>query len=378
MPRTPPAASLAALVLALLVVVACAPARAPAAPEAARARGSAAAPAAAQPAADQPADSQAVASFYRGKTVRIIVAFPAGGGFDIVGRLVAKYIGKYLPGNPNVIVENMPGAASLVAATHVYNAAPKDGTVIGVVNGGATVVEELFGSAGVQYDSTKMQFIGAPSIFSYVVVAGKDAGIKRFEDLVGPNAPQLVLGASNPGSTTYDAPTLLREIFGANLKVVSGYEGTTPILQAIDRGEVQAIVNPWESLKPSINDRVKNGDFVVLGQFTDTPLKDLPGVPEFTEMATTDEQRQLLRLGVVVPARFAVQYFVPPGVPAERVRALEAAFAQTMADPAFRADAERVNAEIDPLSGAELHQLVVEYLSMPADVKAKLQQALRP
>ena len=180
------------------------------------------------------------------------------------------------------------------------------------------------------------------------------------------------------GSTTYDAPILLQDIFGANLKVVSGYDGTAPIMLAIDRGEVQAIFNPWESLKPAVYDRVQSGEYLILGQFTEQPLKDLPNVPEFLKLASTDEQRQLLRLGIIVPARFAVQYFVAPGVPADRVQALETAFAQTMADQEFRADAVRVNVEIDPLTGAQLHQLVMDYLSMPADVKATLQKVLRP
>jgi tripartite-type tricarboxylate transporter receptor subunit TctC len=371
MPGRAPRRRLGALALVLLVLAACAPARA-------SSPGGSTAGSPAQSAPAKAPDAQATADFYRGKTVRLVIAFPAGGGFDIVGRLVARYIGKYIPGNPTVIVENMPGAASMLAASNVYNVAPKDGTVIGVVNGGATVVEQLFGASGVQYDAAKMQYLGAPHVFSYVLLAGKGADVTRFDEMVGPNAKQLVIGASNPGSTTYDAPILLKEVFGADMKVVSGYDGTAPILLAIDRGEVQALFNPWESLKPAVNDRVKAGDYLILGQFTEQPLKDLPNVPEFVRLASTEEQRQLLRMGVIVPARFAVQYFVAPGVPADRVQALQTAFDQTMADAEFRAEAERVNVEVDPLTGAQLQQLVVDFLSMPADVKARLQKVLRP
>jgi tripartite-type tricarboxylate transporter receptor subunit TctC len=379
MPGVAPLRRLGVLALVLLVLGACSPART-SSPGGSTAGGEASSPAggAAQSVPAKAPAAQGTADFYRGKTVRLIIAFPAGGGFDIVGRLVAKHIGKYIPGNPTVIVENMPGAASMLAASNVYNVAPKDGTVIGVVNGGATVVEQLFGASGVQYDSARMQFLGAPHVFSYVLLAGKDAQVTRFDELVGPNAKQLVIGASNPGSTTYDAPILLKEVFGADMKVVSGYDGTAPILLAIDRGEVQALFNPWESLKPAVYDRVKAGEYLILGQFTEQPLKDLPNVPEFLKLASTDEQRQLLRLGVIVPARFAVQYFVAPGVPADRVQVLESAFDQTMADAEFRAEAERVNVEVDPLTGAQLHQLVMDFLSMPADVKAKLQKVLRP
>jgi tripartite-type tricarboxylate transporter receptor subunit TctC len=380
MPGRSPLRRIGALALVLLVLTACAPARgsSPAGGPAASPTGSPAQSAPAQSAPARAPDAPATADFYRGKTVRIVVAFPAGGGFDIVGRLVAKYIGKFTPGNPTVIVENMPGAASMLAASSIYNLAPKDGTVIGVVNGGATVVEQLFGASGVQYDAARMQYLGAPYVFSYVLLAAKAADVPRFTDVVGPNAKQLLVGATNPGSTTYDAPILLHDISGANLKVVSGYDGTAPILLAIDRGEVQAIFNPWESLKPTVYDRVQSGDYLILGQFTEQPLKDLPNVPEFLKLASTDEQRQLLRLGIIVPARFAVQYFVAPGVPADRVQALETAFAQTMADQEFRADAARVHVEIDPLTGAQLRQLVMDYLSMPADVKARLQKVLRP
>jgi tripartite-type tricarboxylate transporter receptor subunit TctC len=240
------------------------------------------------------------------------------------------------------------------------------------------VVEQLFGSSAVQYDASKMRYLGAPGIFTYVLVTSKNSGFTKFEDFLGPGGREIVLGGSNPGSATYDAPILVKEVLGANVKVVSGYAGTTPILQALEKGEVDAFFNPWESVKPAIADRVKEGEFLILGQFSDAPHPDLPNVPDIVKMASSAEARELLRMGVVVPAQFSVQYFLAPGVAENRAMALESAFARTMADKEFLEDAAKTNSDITPLTASQLAKLVNDFLGMPADLKTKLQSVLRP
>ena len=205
----------------------------PTEPEAGRASGAPARPAAgrsaAAPTAAEAAPSdEGVASFYRGKTVRIVVGFPPGGGYDTYARAIARHLGQYVPGNPTVIVDNMPGAGSLVAANNVYNAAPKDGTVI-VLFSGAAVGQQLFGAPEIRFDATRFDYLGVPVGDTAVVHLHQRAGVTSFEQLVGPNAKEIVLGGSAAGSLNVDAATLLRDVLGANIKLVTGYPGSAPI-----------------------------------------------------------------------------------------------------------------------------------------------------
>ncbi|MBI4492055.1 MAG: hypothetical protein HY690_04610 [Chloroflexi bacterium] len=331
-----------------------------------------------KPAAKPAFDEQAVADFYRGKTVKIIVTFPPGGSFDVNSRLMAKYMSKLIPGNPTIIVENMPGAAGLLGTNHVYNVAPQDGTVIGVTNGSATVLEQLFGGQAVQYDARKLLYLGAPFPFSYVLIVGKASGFKQFDQVLGPSARQIVLGGSAPGSATYDAPILVREMLGGNVKLVPGYPGVPERALAIERGEIDGAFEVWEGAKVAILPKLQGGELLLLAQFTDAPLKDLPNTPTVLSFARSEEQRQLLRLGIVVPGQFSVQYFLAPGVPGDRVQALKAAWAKTTLDQEYLAEAKKANLEIQPLSGEQLQKLVLEFLDMPADLKTKLKNAMRP
>ncbi|HEX2228944.1 MAG TPA: tripartite tricarboxylate transporter substrate-binding protein [Candidatus Binatia bacterium] len=322
-------------------------------------------------------DEKSVAEFYRGKTVRIIVGFSAGGGYDQYSRLIGRHLSKYIPGNPAVIVENMPGVGSIIAANHLYNASPKDGTVIGNISG-PIVLEQLFGTPSIQFDMAKFRYLAVPVSETYLMIVTKKAGITKFDELIGPKSKQVSMGAI-PGSTVEHAPILARDVLGANLKVVSGYKGTADVRLALDSGEVDGFFNTWVSSKVTSFDKVKNGDWIVLAQLSDKPIKDLivPNVPTITDIAKTEEHRLILKYGTSTPNNFGKVYVSPPGTPAERAKALEVAFAKVFTDKELLADASKGKLEIDPLIGEEIHKLVAEFLGMSPELKTKLQAALK-
>jgi tripartite-type tricarboxylate transporter receptor subunit TctC len=322
-------------------------------------------------------NEKAVADFYHGKTVRIVVGFSAGGGYDQYSRVIARHLSKHIPGNPNVLVDNMPGVGSIIAANHIYNAAPKDGTVIANISG-PIVLEQLFGAPSVQFDMAKLIYLAVPVSESYLMIAHKRTGIKKFEDLRGDSSKQLSVGAI-PGSTVEHAPILVKEALNANLKIVSGYKGTADVRLALDSGEVDGFFNTWTSSKITSYDKIKSGEWVLLAQLTEKPMKDLivPNVPTIQKIARSEEQRLLLKYGTSTPNDFGKVYVLPPGVPADRSQALEMAFAKVLKDKELLADADKGKLEIDPLIGNTITKLVTEFLGMPTDLKNKLQTVLK-
>jgi tripartite-type tricarboxylate transporter receptor subunit TctC len=385
--RAPGLLGLATLAVLLLSAAACAPAPAakpsgatpppPAAKPASSAPTTAPAPETASSATSAPApDERALANFYRGKTMRIIVGTSAGGGYDTYSRAIGRHLGKYIPGSPTIIVENMPGAGSMIASNHLYNVAPKDGTVIGNIYG-ELVLNQVFGGSNVQYDMGRYEYLGVPVAESYIMIVHRRAGIRSFDELLGPNSKQLVVG-SIANSTVENAPLILRDGFGANIQIVSGYQGTSNIRQAIDSGEVDGFFNSWQSVKITNRAEIESGDWVVLAQLGDQPLADLPqSAPTIRDIAKTDEQRDLLLYGTYYPNTFAKAYVLPPGVPADRVAMLQSAFLRTLEDPEFLADVERTRLEIAPVDGQRTRQLVLETLNLPANIKSRLQPLIK-
>jgi tripartite-type tricarboxylate transporter receptor subunit TctC len=323
-----------------------------------------------------PFDEKDIAAFYKGKTVRIIVGFPAGGGYDSYSRVIGRHLGKHIPGNPTVIVDNMPGAGSIVAANHIFNVAPKDGTIIGNV-AGPIILEQLFGNPGVQFDMAKFRYLAVPVPEVYLMLVNRRSGITKLEELLGAKARQATFGGI-PNNTIEHAPLLMRDVVGANIKVVSGYKGSADIRLAMDSGEVDGFFNTWTSAKISALELIKNGEWVILAQLADTPLPDLPfsKVPTIGAIAKNEEQRELLRLGAAVPSQFAKMYLISPGVPPKRAAALESAFMRTFQDRDFLKDAEKGKIEIDPLSGAKTSALVSQSLAMSAGLKTRLKSVL--
>ena len=322
-------------------------------------------------------DEKAVANFYQGKTVRIVVGFSAGGGYDQYSRVIARHLSKYIPGNPAVIVDNMPGVGSIIAANHVFNAAPKDGTIIGNISG-PIVLEQLFGSPSVQFDLAKFRYLAVPVSESYLMIVHKRTGITKFDEIRGEKGKQVTFGAI-PGSTVEHAPIMVKEALNANLKIVSGYKGTADVRLALDSGEVDGFFNTWVSSKITSYDKIKSGEWVLLAQMTEKPMKDLivPNVPTIQMISRSEEQRLMLKYGTSTPNEFGKVYVLPPGVPVDRAQALETAFARVFNDKGLRADTDKGKLEIDPLIGNSIQKLVVEFLGMPADVKNKLQTVLK-
>ena len=323
-------------------------------------------------------DERAVADFYRGKIIRIIVGFPPGGGADVYSRLIARHLGRFIPGNPTLVVSNMPGAGSIIAGNYIFNSGAKDGTEIGMLNG-AAILEQLFESPGVHFNMAKFRYLAVPVNETYVMIVARHSGITKFTELVGPSAKPAVFGAI-PNSTLEHAPILLRDALRANLKIVSGYKGSADIRLAIDSGEIGGFFNPWSTIKPTALDKFKSGEWLVIAQLTDQPLRDLPatGIPTIVDLTKDETHRLLLRYGTSAPNQFGKVYMLPLAVSADRAAALETAFLTAFSDQSFLADAEKSKLEITPIFGADIQKIVTDFLGMPREVKARLQQSLRP
>lgn len=318
---------------------------------------------------------ESVAGFYRGKTITIVVGSSPGGGYDLYGRLIARFLGRHLPGNPAVGVQNMPGAASNVAAAHVYNVAPKDGTTIGAIFMGA-VVDPLFGDLKRQtHDTQKFQYIGNANVDAYVCLVRGDAPVKNLADAF---TNELVVGGSADGASTRDFPSMLRNLLGVKFKIVAGYPGTREINLALEKGEIQgACGETWSSVAATYPAWFRSGLVKPLVQEANVgyPELDALGVPLARQFAKTDEQRQILEL-VYSQAAFGRPYVVAPETPAERVSALRRAFMETMTDPDLVAEARKLNVDIAATRGEDLQALIGKLYATPADVVAKARAAI--
>jgi tripartite-type tricarboxylate transporter receptor subunit TctC len=375
-PAVPAANPAAAPAAAPAASPAAAPAAKPAASPAAAPAAPAAKPAASPAAAKPTFNEQAVADFYRGKTIRIVVGFAAGGGFDTFARLIGRHMSKHIPGNPTIVVDNMPGAGSLVAANHVYNNGPKDGTMIGS-SSGALYLQALFGNAAVEFDATKQHFLGVPTSASYyMLVLHKRAGFTNISEALGPNGKQLVLGGESAGIGTHDGAVLMKEVLGFNIKLVGGYQGTAPLRKALEGGEIDGFLNGLDSAKLTQWDQIKSGELQVPTTWTYERSQEFPDAPTIMSFAKDEEQRRLLDYGLILPNQISRPYVLAPEVPAERVQALTYAFDQTVADKDFAADAANANIELSPLTGEDTRKRVQELFSMPESTKNRLKQLI--
>ena len=327
--------------------------------------------------ADRAPAQETVAQFYRGKTITIIAASSPGGGYDLYARTVARHIGKHIPGNPSVVVSNMPGAASNVAAAYIYNAAAKDGTVIGALFMGA-VVEPLFsGRIRATHDMSKFHYVGNANKDVYVCLVRADAPVKSFAEAF---EKELIVGATADGASTRDFPELLKNLLGAKFKIVAGYPGTRQINLAMERGEVQGgCGQSWSSVSATYPTWFKEGKIKVLAQEDSEGYPELnkQGHPLTRQFAKTDEQRQILDL-IYSQTIFGRPYAVAPEVPKARVDSLRTAFMATLKDPELKAEAARINLDVDAISGEELQAAIVKMYATPAHILDKARQAMLP
>ncbi len=315
-----------------------------------------------------PARAQTVEEFYRGRSITVLVGFTAGGGYDLYARLLGRHMGRHVPGNPTIVVQNMPGAGSMKATQYVYGVAPKDGLTLATVSRGM-VTEPLLNAAN--FDPTKLTWLGTITSETSVCATWKTSPVKSWDDMF---KREFSLGGSAVGADPDTFALIMRNVFGAKVKLVTGYPGGNDINLAMERSEVDGRCGwSWTSLKsqknwlPQIN---------LLVQFNLEKNADLPNVPVALERAASDEQRQVLRL-LIAGQYVGRPFFTSPDIPADRKAALRAAFDATMKDPQFLADAAKLDLEISPVGAATVDAFLADLYRTPKDVVSKAVTAIQ-
>ncbi len=318
------------------------------------------------------AAQNSIADFYRGRTVTLIVGYSVGGGYDTYARILARHMGRHIPGNPAIVVQNMPGAGSLKAANYLFNIAPKDGSTFGTFSRGMAM-EPLIGGAGTQYDSRKFSWLGSGTNEDSVFVTWHTSPIKTWADML---AKPFTVGGEGSGSDPDIYALLLKNAFGAKLRLISGYPGTAEVTLALERGEVDARASwSWSSLKLQRPNWIRDKMVNLPVQLNLTRGADLKDVPSIMDFAQTEQQRQMLKL-VVSRQGMARPFIAPPGIPAERKAALRQAFDESMKDPELLAEMKRRGMEVNPVSGAALDQLIAELYATPKSVVDATRKAI--
>ena len=319
-----------------------------------------------------PAHADPVANFYKRRQVDLIVGSGPGGGYDIYARLLARHLGKFIPGHPPVIVQNMPGGGSLRAVNFLYNLAPKDGTAIGTFTRNMPLIGLLGGNANVQFDPRKLTWLGSASSFvndAYILIVRKDAPVKSIDEARRPDLPGLVLGATAEAVTGNDVPIILRDTIGLHVKQVVGYSDSASVFLAIERGEIHGRtvdLSTVKSVKPEwLN---PDSDFRVLVQFARTSRHpDLPDVPTARELAKNEAARALIELAEL-PYALSRPFAAPPQVPAARAKALQLAFLAVHRDPDYLAEATRLRLDVSPIGGNEVLHAIDRIAGAPPEL----------
>jgi tripartite-type tricarboxylate transporter receptor subunit TctC len=322
--------------------------------------------------ASAPAFAQSAAEPFAGKTVSLIIGFGPGGGYDLWGRTLARHIGRHLPGKPTVVPQNMPGAGSYVAASHIYNAAPRDGSVFGIIARDAAL-GPLSGAPGARFDATKLSWIGSPAKEHNVCIAFHTAAVKSAADL---RDKELILGDTGPGTGTRSYPKVLRELLGLKFKLVSGFKSSADVFLAMERGEVEGIC---ESLDSVLNRRptwIANKTITVVLQAGAKPDPRLPGVPFVLDLARSAGERQVLEY-LYAGQGIGRPFVAPPELPPDRLRMLRQAFNATMKDPEFIADARRAKLDLEPEDGEHLSALIRKIYATPKPIIERVSNLIK-
>jgi tripartite-type tricarboxylate transporter receptor subunit TctC len=317
-----------------------------------------------------PAEAAAPADFYKGRTISVIIGYSAGGGYDLYARVLAQHLGRHIPGNPTVIPQNMPGAGSIKAALYVFSVAPKDGTVIGTFARGMASAA-LIGQAN--FDARKFTWLGSATKDVTLCISWNTSPIKTWNDAM---TKQFTAGGEGPAGDPDIFAKLYKNVFGAKIRLATGFPGTTDITLAMQRHEVDGLCGiSWSTVKSRYGDWVTGKKINILVQAAPSKAPDLPDVPLASELAKTTEQRQMLDFAVASEV-LARPFVAPPGIPAERKAILRAAFDATLRDPAFLADAMKTMIDIDPVSGPEAEAVVASLYGLPKDVVLKAARAI--
>jgi tripartite-type tricarboxylate transporter receptor subunit TctC len=313
-----------------------------------------------------PLGAQPSEPVFAGKTITIYVGYTAGGSYDLYGRLISRHLGQHLAGRPAVVVQNMPGAGSLKAANYLYEVAPRDGTALGVVVESAAL-EQALANPAAQYDAAKFAYVGRVATSNNIFMMWQSAKVQSIED--AKLAPALMAG-TGPGSIAETIPKLMNAFLGTKFKLISGYPASTEAMLAMERGEVDGSSSSWAAVKVGKQDWLKQRKIKIILQTTPERVAELPDTPSLGEIGTTAQDRQVFGLYASGSA-IGRSLIGPPGIAAERVKALREAFDAMIQDPEFVADIRKIDVEFEPLPGAAVARLVEQTLNVPAAVRER-------
>jgi tripartite-type tricarboxylate transporter receptor subunit TctC len=321
-----------------------------------------------------------VADFYKGKRINLVVSYGTGGGYDVYARVLARHMSRHIPGNPSIIIQNMPGAGSLRGTNFIYNVAPKDGTVFGTFARNMPLLGMIKSNQNVQFDPAKFTWLGSSSTLAndaYILMVRRDAKVKSVEDARRAGGPQIILGSTAEGASSDAVGILLREWLGFNVKVIPGYTDSGVLFLAIERNEVEGRTVGLSSVRANKPDWLKpNGlarVLVVFGRGTRHP--DFPDAPTARELARNAEDRNLIEI-MDIPYSLSRPYAAPPEVPADRAKALQDAFMATHKDPAYLAEAEKLGIDVSPIGGQEVMGLIDRIGKTPADQIKRIEKLI--
>jgi tripartite-type tricarboxylate transporter receptor subunit TctC len=314
--------------------------------------------------------------FYRGKTIRFVVGFAAGGGFDTYTRLIARHFGKHVPGNPSTVVDNMDGAGSLIAANHIFNKADPDGLTIGNWIG-PLVLQQVMGNKATRFDGRKFNYLGIPTPDSGVCALTKASGINTLDDWFASKRP-IKLGGTAPGSTTDDVPKLVAQATGLPTQMIEGYKGTSRIRVAAESGELDGGCWAWQSIKPTWAKGLESGNIRIVLQTMLKSHAELKHIPLAINHAKSEEGKKLLQVVNDAYGEGARPYTLPPGVPADRVALLQKAFMETLHDSELLAEAKKAKLEIDPIDGPTATKIFQGFFDYEPAVINKIKEIVLP
>ena len=309
------------------------------------------------------------AQSFQGKTVTIVVGYKAGGGYDATARLIARHLPKHLPGKPTVIVQNMPGANSIIAANHIYNVAKPDGLTIGTFNRNLPIAQ-LLKVDGVKYDITKFQWVGSAANESTILAIRSDLPYKSFEELRKAK-DAVVIGSTGPGANTHDFPLLLKELLGVNFKIVSGYSSSADIMLAVERKEVDGRAGSFTSLRPFIERGLVRP--IVRARATEPGIDKLPMDESF---APNPRAKAIMALRSA-PEQVARPYVLPPATPADIVKVVREAFSKVVDDPELVAEGKKSKVDLEYLPGDQAQKILVEVMNQPKDIVAEFSKYIK-
>ena len=319
-----------------------------------------------------PASAQSIEEFYKGKTITISVGYSPGGSYDFYPRVYARHLGKYIPGRPTVVVQNMPGAGSLRAANYLFNVAPKDGTALGVVTQ-TVMLEAPLGTPGVKYNAVEFTYVGRMTGVLETMISWHEA---KAQNIYEARKYELVAGGTGPTSPTEGYPRLLNAFAGTKFRIVSGFGGTSEIMLAMERREVDALENSWNSIVRTKREWVEQKKINVLIQAVLERSKELPDTPTLVEMGNTADDKAALAF-YTSSAAVSRSLLGPPGMPADRLKALRDAFMATTRDPDFLAEIKKSQSEFDPAPGEYLEELAKKIAATPKTIIDRTSAALR-